>query len=80
MYDKYSVLRIETTINDPREFKIFKESGTEQKKKWVPMGKSIANLYRYAQISEAANRRYLDAISLAEPKTESIVEIEKICW
>jgi len=73
MYDKGSVLRVETTINDP------KETGIEKKKKWVPMGKSIANLYRYAQVSEAANRRYLDAVSLAEPKGESIVEIEKIC-
>jgi hypothetical protein len=79
MYDKYSVLRIETTINDPHEFKIYKESGKDKKKKWVPMGKTIANLYRYAQVSQAANRRYLDAVSLAEPKRESIVEIEKIC-
>jgi hypothetical protein len=79
MYDKASVLRVEMTINNPREFKIFKESGKEGQKKWVPMGKSIANLYRYAQVSEAANKRYLDAIALAEPKTESIKEIEKIC-
>lgn len=79
MYDKYSVLRVETTINDPHEFKIYKESGADKKKKWVPMGKTIANLYRYAQVSQAANRRYLDAVSLAEPKTESIMEIEKIC-
>ncbi|NLF47878.1 MAG: hypothetical protein GX578_06085 [Clostridiales bacterium] len=79
MYDKDSVLRVEMTINTPREFKIFKESGAQKQKKWVPMGKSIANLYRYAQVSEAANKRYLDALSLVEPKTESIQEIEKIC-
>lgn len=79
MYDKYSVLRVETTINDPREFKIFKETGKDHVKRWVPMGKSISNLYRYAQVSQAANKRYLDAVSLAEPRTESIFEIEKIC-
>lgn len=61
MYDKSSVLRVEMTINNPREFKIYKESGIEKQKKWVPMGKSIANLYRYAQVSESANKRYLDA-------------------
>ena len=70
MYDKHSVLRVETTINDPHEFKIYKESGKDKDKKWVPMGKTIANLYRYAQVSQAANRRYLDAVSFAEPKRE----------
>jgi predicted transcriptional regulator len=43
------------------------------------MGKTIANLYRYSQVAQAANRRYLDALSLVEPKTESVMEIEKIC-
>jgi hypothetical protein len=33
MYDKASVLRVEKTINNPREFKIFKESGKEGQKK-----------------------------------------------
>jgi len=79
MYDKYSVLRVETTINNPREFKIFKETGKDRLKRWVPMGKSISNLYRYAQVSQAANKRYLNAVSLAEPRTEFISEIEMIC-
>jgi len=79
MYDKYSVLRVETTINNPKEFKIFKETGDNQVKRWVPMGKNTANLYRYAQVSQAANKRYLDAVSLAEPRTEFIVEVERIC-
>jgi len=45
-----SVLRIETTINDPREFKVYAtvhhNDGTESKE-WKPMDKSISNLYRY---------------------------------
>ena len=80
MYDKHSVLRVETTINDPHEFKIYKDTGKEEKvKKWVPMGKSIANLYRYSQVSQAANKRYLDAIVLAEVRGDSVTEIEKLC-
>lgn len=47
--------------------------------KWVPMGKSIANLYRYAQISKASNTRYLDALVDAIPTNELIAEVEKIC-
>jgi len=80
MYDKYSVLRVETTINNPREFKIFKKSTEEGKPdKWVPMGKSISNLYRYAEVSKAANKRYLDAVALADLKGDCIEEIEKLC-
>ena len=81
MYDKYQVLRIETTINDPREFKVYKEVNSKEEKvmRWVPMGKSIANLYRYAQVSKASNTRYLDALVEAVPTNEIITEIEKIC-
>jgi hypothetical protein len=53
MYDKYSILRVETTINNPREFKVYKKSSVDGKPdKWVPMGKSISNLYRYAEVSK----------------------------
>jgi hypothetical protein len=80
MYDKSSVLRVETTINNPREFKIFKKSETEEKPdKWIPMGKSIANLYRYAEVSKAANQRYLDAVALADLKGDNVKELEKLC-
>ena len=46
---------------------------------WVPMGKSISNLYRYAEVSKAANQRYLDAVALADLKGDCINEIEKLC-
>lgn len=50
MYDKFSCLRVEMTINDPREFKVYKDVHHQDRtvsKRWVPMGKSISNLYRY---------------------------------
>ena len=82
MYDKCSVLRIETTVNDPREFKVFgtvhHHDGTESKE-WKPMGKSISNLYRYAEISKACNQRFLDAMTDIVPVKSTIEEIEKIC-
>jgi hypothetical protein len=79
MYDKCSVLRIEVTINDPSEFKIYKEVTRkgEKVKEWVPMGKSISNLYRYAQVSFAANKRYIMALANAGFRQENIKEIEK---
>lgn len=81
MYDKHSVLRIETTINNPHEFKVFKEVERKGVKEmhWVKMGKSIANLYRYAQVSLSANSKYLNALVAAEDTGETVAEMEKVC-
>ena len=82
MYDKCSVLRIETTINDPREFKVYADvhhnDGTISKE-WKPMGKSISNLYRYAEVSRACNQRFLDAMIDIVPVKSTLDEIGKIC-
>ena len=80
MYDKCSILRIETTINDPHEFKILKEVTCKGEKamKWVPMGKSVVNLYRYAQVSQSANIRYWDALHAANLTGECLEEVEKL--
>ena len=82
MYDKCSVLRIETTINNPREFKVYgtvrHKDGTESKR-WKPMGKSISNLYRYAEVAKACNQRFLDAMVDIVPVKSTLEEIDKIC-
>lgn len=82
MYDKFSVLRIEMTINDPREFKVFKKichRDGHSSMGWSPMGKSISNLYRYAEISKAANQRYLSALSNILPKQSIEKEAREVC-
>ena len=82
MYDKFSCLRIETTVNNPKEFKVYKDvnhrNGTTSKR-WVPMGKSIANLYRYAEISKAANKRFLNSMCNVIPAQSIEKEINGIC-
>jgi hypothetical protein len=82
MYDKFSVLRIEMTINNPKEFKIRKEvqhkDGTTSMQ-WRPMGKSIANLYRYAEISKASNHRYITALNNIIPKGSFEKELDSLC-
>ncbi len=82
MYDKCSVLRIETTINNPREFKVFgtvhHHDGTESKQ-WKPMGKSISNLYRYAEVSKACNIRFLDSLVDIVPVRSVQQEIASVC-
>jgi len=81
MYDKWSVLRVETTINNPREFKIYKEAMRkgELRKVWTPMGKSVSNIYRYAQVSHESNTRYLNALSAVEDISETATELEGLC-
>lgn len=66
MYDKFGLLlRIETVINQPREFKV-RRSCTRHGRKtmaWCPMNKGVANFYHYHAVARAANRRYLDGLS-----------------
>ncbi len=68
MYDKAGrVLRIETVINDPREFFVHRERLKNDGRKevgWFPMSKGVANLYRYAQVSQRANDRYLEGLAV----------------
>lgn len=74
MYDKQgTVLRIETTINNPRRFKVHRLGITHGKPvmKWLPMRKGIADLRRRAELSRAANGRYLDALAVVGLETPS---------
>lgn len=72
MYDKAaSVLRVETTVAKTTQFKVFRPLTNDQQGKlaWRPMRKGIADLHRRAQVSQQANERYLDALSVIEDST-----------
>jgi len=78
MYDKRSVLRVETTINNPSEFKIchLTDEGT---RRWKPMGKGVSNLYRYAEVGQQANQRYLEHLAQAKLKRKAIPHLDALC-
>lgn len=84
MYDKGNNLRIEVTINNPKDFKVLKteENGKTDElietKKWVSMGKSIANLYRYVEISKSITKRYIESLPEIDTEEIPISEIQKI--
>jgi hypothetical protein len=82
MYDKQgSVLRVETTLNDVRGLRVFRraEGDPAGPCHWRPLRKGVADVKRRAQISQAANRRYLDALSEVAA-TESLAKLtEAIC-
>ncbi len=69
MYDKFSqVLRIETVINQPREFKVRRLRNRKGRRQmaWCPMNKGVANFYHYHHVCRAANHRYLEALAVVE--------------
>jgi len=82
LYDKQgTVLRVETTINHPEEFKVWRarENDPEQKKAWCELRRGVADLPRRAQVSHAANERYLSALAVVDEKTPLSQEAQTIC-
>jgi hypothetical protein len=70
IYDKAyaaegNILRVETTVNNVEDFRTYRkaEGDEEGKEKWLPMRKGIADLHRRAEVSEAANERYWNALA-----------------
>jgi len=69
MYDKQgSVLRIETTINNPDDMRVYRprEGDPKGPKSWRVMRRGVADMHRRAQISQQANDRYLHSLAAAE--------------
>jgi hypothetical protein len=82
VYDKVSVLRVETTINNPREFRvlrIFTDEQGRRERRWCEMGKGVANVWRYYQVGIASNHRYLDALAAAPLKGEGVAALDSLC-
>ena len=85
MYDKGNNLRIEVTINNPKDFKILKErekilehKEIVKEKVWLPMGKSISNLYRYVEVSKSIIKRYIEALPEIDLNKPTLREIKNV--
>lgn len=84
MYDKAGgvVLRVETTINDPSDFKVYrpKASAADGEWAWQAMRSGVADLHRRAEVSQAANERYLEGVAAArhdEPLAETTAKLSR---
>jgi hypothetical protein len=81
MYDKQeTVLRIETTINDPRDMKVLRprEGHPAETKTWQRLRKGVADLHRRAEVSQKANERYLEALAAVnhdQPLGEAVQDL-----
>jgi len=72
MYDKAgAVLRIETTINAPKEFRVRRRKAGSTEVTWQPLCKGVAWLWRYAEVSRAANGRYLEALAVVDDDSQA---------
>ena len=63
MYDKGNVLRVETTLYQPRDFRVFRkpEGNPDASARWMPLRQSLADLKRRADVCQKSNERFLDA-------------------
>lgn len=82
MYDKFGLLlRIETVINQPREFRV-RRRGTRQGQAqmlWLPMNKGVSNFYHYHHVARTANQRYLDALAVVDMPNATAKQLDRLC-
>ncbi|MGH9290313.1 MAG: hypothetical protein ACRD0V_18800 [Acidimicrobiales bacterium] len=82
VYDKASVLRVETVINNPREFRVlrvFTDDAGRRERRWCPMRKGVCDLWRSFQVGMGANQRYLAALAAAPLKREGVAALDALC-
>ena len=82
VYDKGgSLLRIETTINNPGAFTSYRcsEGDPDGEKSWRPMRKGVADMHRRAEVSQQSNNRYLDALASLDTSTPLGKLAAKVC-
>ena len=79
VYNEQNVLRVETTINAPEDFKVWRRAADEPEdapKKLRPMRKSVADARPRADISQAVNDRMVEKLAAFSEET-SVDELLK---
>lgn len=69
MYNKNGrLLRIETTMNYTRDFKVFRSPADDARRppSWQQMRKGVSDLHRRCEISDQCNERYAEALASAQ--------------
>jgi hypothetical protein len=82
MYDKLGLLlRVETVINQPGEFKILRDcqhrDGTTSTG-WFAMCKGVGNMHYYQSHASACNQRYLNALAAVADPTPSYDDLKHL--
>jgi hypothetical protein len=80
-YDKGSVLRDEVTINEPKDFRVWRraENKPSSKRQWRTLRRSVADFARRAEISRKATDRHLTALAAVEVQSTLAQEAAQVC-
>jgi hypothetical protein len=82
MYDKgKTILRIETTVNDIKEFRVFHEVNTrsgDTVKRYANMKKNIYSFYQLGKLCLLSNSRYLDYIASFTDNSDGKDNLDKL--
>lgn len=80
-YDKGSVLRSEVTINEPRDLRIWRaaENDPQGPKAMRILRRSVADLYKRAELSKAGTERHLSALASVHQRTPLAEEAAVPC-
>jgi len=81
LYDKGTVLRSEVTLNNPKDFRIWRtsERAPHGDMKWRILRRTVADVPRRAEVSRAATHRHLEALAVGSLKTPLAQEASKVC-
>jgi hypothetical protein len=72
IYNEQNVLRVETTINDPGKFKVFRHKqgqAEDEPKERRPMRKGIMDIPLRAAVSQDVNNRFMDDLATLQDAT-----------
>ena len=59
--------------------RVFTDEHGRRERRWCPMNKGVANMWRYFQVGIGANLRYLDALAAAPLKGEGVRALDSLC-
>jgi len=81
VYDKGSVLRVECTLNDPKDFRVYRprEGDADGPKAWRPLRYGVADYQRRAAVGQGATERYLEALAAVRDTTPVRALAEPLC-
>jgi hypothetical protein len=75
------ILRVETTINNTRDFKVFRHPADDPSRPqtWQKMRKGVSDLHRRAQVSDACNKRYAQHLATVLDRETLQQTVASIC-
>jgi hypothetical protein len=81
VYDKDSILRVETTINEPKDFRSYRCAEKEPggAKRWRVLRRGVADFHRRGEVSRAANERYLTGMAAVHVQTTLGEQAAQVC-